>query len=96
MVKVAIIGAGGLARQILDVIDACQDDGQDIEAAGFIDENADLWGTSINGRPILGGLNWFEQEPWRQSVQVIIGLGLQIRAGVWRSGLQRNDCSFAR
>ena len=73
--KVAIIGAGGLARQILDVIDACQDDGQDIEAAGFIDENADLWGTSINERPILGGLNWFEQEPWRQSVQVIIGIG---------------------
>jgi sugar O-acyltransferase (sialic acid O-acetyltransferase NeuD family) len=70
-VKVAIIGAGGLARQILDAVDACQDAGQDIEAVGFIDEDAGLWGAVINERPVLGNLDWFEGK----DVQAIIGIG---------------------
>ena len=42
--KIVIVGAGGLARQILDAIDACQRAGQDVEA---LDSSG-----STSGRPI--------------------------------------------
>lgn len=74
-VQVAIVGAGGLARQILDAIDACQDAGQDLAAAGFIDENAALWGTTINERPVLGGFDWFDAGAGQGPVRVIVGIG---------------------
>jgi len=75
MVQVAIIGAGGLARQILDTVDACEDAGQGMQAVGFIDENEALWGTLINERPVLGGLDWFDGAEGRREVQVVIGIG---------------------
>jgi len=75
MVQVAIIGAGGLARQLLDAVDACEDAGQNIQALGFIDEDANLWGASINDRPVLGGLDWFDEAEKRRDVQVIVAIG---------------------
>ena len=62
MKKVAIIGAGGFAREVLDVIDACNQVEERYEPLGFvIDPQYGLPGTIINDKPILGGFDWLEK-----------------------------------
>ena len=90
MTRVAIIGAGGYARQLLDTIDACREAGQDIEAIGFIDEDRSRWGTVVNDRPILGDFDWFDGGANRRDVQVIGGIGTPaVRRQVMGQALSR-------
>jgi sugar O-acyltransferase (sialic acid O-acetyltransferase NeuD family) len=58
-VQIVIIGVGGSARVVLDIIQDCIDAGQEYEALGFlVDPQYGLPGTLINGKPILGGFDW--------------------------------------
>lgn len=75
MSKVILLGAGGLAREVLDCIEACQRAGQDMEPVGFIDADAALWGQEINGLPVLGGLEWFDAAPGRRDIPLIAAIG---------------------
>jgi sugar O-acyltransferase (sialic acid O-acetyltransferase NeuD family) len=59
MPKVVIIGAGGHAREVLDILLACRANGCEIEPLGFIDENPDKHGQTLNGFPVLGDFRWF-------------------------------------
>jgi len=60
--KVVIIGAGGFAREVLDVCDACNQDEPTYEVLGFIvDKQYGTPGTLINEIPILGDFSWLEK-----------------------------------
>lgn len=74
MQKFAIIGAGGFAREVLDIFDACRDAGQNYEVLGYIiDAQYGLPGRLINEKPILGDFNWLNQHD--SEFQVICGVG---------------------
>jgi sugar O-acyltransferase (sialic acid O-acetyltransferase NeuD family) len=74
ILPVAIIGPGGFGREVLDVIEACNQDKRSYEPLGFIeDPEHSAPGTLINGLPILGGFDWLEKN--RKNVSVICGVG---------------------
>lgn len=57
--KVAIVGAGGFAREVLDVYEARIEQGDDVEVVGFIVEAGyGASGAIVNGLPILGDIDW--------------------------------------
>lgn len=71
---VAIIGAGGFAREVLDVFDAVAADGGSFNVLGFIvDAEYGAPGTEINGKPILGGFDWVAKHG--STVRLICGVG---------------------
>lgn len=58
--RVAILGGGALAREVLDIFEACNAAGADYEIEGFVvEEGFGESGASLNGKPILGNLDWF-------------------------------------
>ncbi|MCB9453347.1 MAG: acetyltransferase [Anaerolineaceae bacterium] len=62
--KVAIIGAGGFAREVLDVFDAVNAVQPRFDVQGYIvDAQYGKPGTLINDKPILGSLEWFQDKP---------------------------------
>lgn len=69
-----IIGAGGFAREVADVFDACKDEGQDYELLGYcVEAGYGQPGTVIDDRPILGDFAWLARHASR--VIVICGVG---------------------
>jgi sugar O-acyltransferase (sialic acid O-acetyltransferase NeuD family) len=74
MKKVVIIGAGGFGREVLDVMDACNQAGEAYDALGFIiDPQYGEPGTIINDKPVLGGFDWLERHAGE--VYVTCGVG---------------------
>jgi len=74
MQKFAIIGAGGCAREVVDIFDACKDAGQNYGELGYlVDAQYGLPGTLINDKPILGDFNWLSRHAFE--FQVICGVG---------------------
>ncbi len=53
---IVLVGAGALGRDALSVAHALGDDGR---IRGFVDDREELWGTEVNGVPVLGGTTWF-------------------------------------
>lgn len=72
MTELVIVGAGGHAREIADVVHACVDAGEDLALRGFVDDDAKTHGSRLCGVPVLGGLDWLQGHP---NVEVIIGVG---------------------
>jgi sugar O-acyltransferase (sialic acid O-acetyltransferase NeuD family) len=57
--KVVILGAGGFARETLDILDAVNGKVPTYDMIGYIvDPEFGSPGTIINGKPILGGNDW--------------------------------------
>lgn len=52
---VVLVGAGSLGRDALSVAHALGPDGV---VRGFVDDREELWGSSVNGVPVLGGVDW--------------------------------------
>jgi sugar O-acyltransferase (sialic acid O-acetyltransferase NeuD family) len=73
--KVAIIGAGGFGREVLDVIDAINaDEPARYEMIGFlVDPDFGTPGDEINDKPILGDLSVLEGR--QDDVEVICAVG---------------------
>lgn len=70
---IALIGAGGAARDILDIVDAINLSKPTFEMVGYIvDSQYGEAGTIINDKPILGDLSWLQQNP---DVQLLGGVG---------------------
>lgn len=69
-----ILGAGGHAREVLDIFEAKSEGGAVTEVIGFlVDPGLGAPGTIVNDRPILGGLDWLDGRA--TSVDVICGVG---------------------
>jgi sugar O-acyltransferase (sialic acid O-acetyltransferase NeuD family) len=74
MQKFVIIGAGGFAREVLEIFDACREGGQNYEVLGYIVETKyGAPGTLINGKPILGDFDWFSKNA--SEVKAVCGVG---------------------
>lgn len=74
MARVVIIGAGGHAREVLEILLACRADGHEVEPLGFIDENPDKHGQTLDGFPVLGDFRWFDGKD-RDDIEVICAVG---------------------
>jgi len=74
MQKVAILGAGGFGREVLDIFLACNRVSDQYEILGFIDDDRSLKGKELNGYPVLGDFEWFASVD-RDSIRVICGIG---------------------
>ena len=59
-----LIGAGGLARETAEAVRARGVD----ELVGFLDDDPALWGTSLDGLPVLGGTSALPDHPDAQIV----------------------------
>jgi sugar O-acyltransferase (sialic acid O-acetyltransferase NeuD family) len=70
--EIVIAGAGGHAREIADVVQACIEAGEDLALRGFVDDDPATHGQRLCGHPVLGPLHWLDQQP---HVEVIIGVG---------------------
>lgn len=80
-VQVVVVGAGGHAREVLDVIDAVRADGGRIEAIGVVASGPPAAGDPLEayGVPYLGGDEVLSALP--DTVGVLLGIGSpQIRA----------------
>ena len=72
--RVVIIGAGGHAREVLDILLAYQASDHQIEPLGFIDENPDNHSQTLDGLPILGDFRWLQNAD-RYEIEVICAVG---------------------
>lgn len=73
MKPVVILGAGGCARDTLDVIDAINAVAPQFEMLGFIvDAQYGCAGDLVNEKPILGDFSWLERYP---DVMAVSGVG---------------------
>lgn len=94
MTRITIIGAGGFAREVLDVIEACAEAGSDIEAAGFIvDSQFGVPGQLVNDKPILGDFLWLSEHVGKYSVICAVGAPEKKQALVERA--HAIGCRFA-
>jgi len=57
-VKLVIVGAGGLGREILATVRACNQLRKQWDVLGFLDSNPDWEGREVSGVPVLGGDDW--------------------------------------
>ena len=74
MVKpLVILGAGGFARETLDVVDAINAISPTWDMLGFIvDREYGTPGALVNDKPILGDFSWLDQHP---EVLIVCGVG---------------------
>lgn len=91
--KVVIIGAGGFAREVLDICDACNHDKQTYEVVGFIvDQQFGSPGMLVNDKPILGGFDWLEKHTSEVLVTCAVGAPQHRYQLIQRA--KKLDCHF--
>jgi len=61
MKSVVIVGAGGFAREVLEIFKDQNKVSTAWNILGFIDENEELHGKIINSYTVLGGLDWIKK-----------------------------------
>ena len=74
-VPVVILGAGGHAREVLDVFDAANQVQPRWEVLGFLSEVPEDWGRLVHDLPCLGGLEWLDGRTGSADLRVICGIG---------------------
>ena len=72
--KIAILGAGGHARDVLDVLEACNEEAPTYDILGFIVEpgHGEV-GALVNDRPILGDFGWIAKHAAEARLVIAVG-----------------------
>jgi sugar O-acyltransferase (sialic acid O-acetyltransferase NeuD family) len=60
MKRVVIIGAGSHGREVAEILSHQSQQGDDILALGFVDDDPDLRNQTIDDLPVLGDWGWFD------------------------------------
>ncbi|SUB88424.1 Serine acetyltransferase [Porphyromonas macacae] len=82
MEKIAIIGAGGLGREILSLINQINEKKGQYTFIGFFDDGIQK-GTFIHGYPILGGIQ--ELNKWEEDLSIAFGIGnAQLKENIYK------------
>jgi sugar O-acyltransferase (sialic acid O-acetyltransferase NeuD family) len=68
---IVILGAGGLGREIVALVEACNAQRKEWNILGFLDPNPDLAGSEVNGYRVLGNDEWQPDD----SVWFVCGIG---------------------
>ncbi len=74
MQDIVIVGAGGFGREVLWLCEEANRENLRWNVLGFIDEDPVLRGATVCDRPVLGGLDWFDNTVPRD-VGVLFGIG---------------------
>lgn len=74
MTGIVVLGAGGHAREIADVVLACAAAGQGYELLGYVDDNPATHGRALHEGTVLGGMDWFDGRGCHD-LRVISGIG---------------------
>lgn len=72
MTKLVVLGAGGHAREIADVVRACIDAGDGFELLGFVDDDPRTHGRTLHEGPVLGPLAALAG---RAGIELVCGIG---------------------
>ena len=72
---VVVFGAGGLGREVVELLRDCVKAGEPWAIEGFITDDAERWGESLNGLPVLGGREWLREHP---ATAVVLGVGSSV------------------
>jgi sugar O-acyltransferase (sialic acid O-acetyltransferase NeuD family) len=64
MKAITIVGAGGLGKNVVEILRDCNKVAKLWDILGYIDEDASKYGTQINGVPVLGGLKWLQDNKY--------------------------------
>jgi sugar O-acyltransferase (sialic acid O-acetyltransferase NeuD family) len=59
--SLVIVGAGDHGRGTLEIVKACNAVSRRWNVAGFIDDAPERRGASVDGRPVLGGVEWIAE-----------------------------------
>jgi sugar O-acyltransferase (sialic acid O-acetyltransferase NeuD family) len=59
--SVVIVGAGGFGREVLEIFKDQNRISRSWNILGFVDENKQLQEKTLNGYPVLGGLDWLRE-----------------------------------
>lgn len=74
MIDIVILGAGGHARELADIVRACIDDGAQWNLVGFLDDDASKHGHELTEGPVLGGMAWLEGRA-TGNLRAVVGIG---------------------
>jgi sugar O-acyltransferase (sialic acid O-acetyltransferase NeuD family) len=69
-----IVGTGGHAREMLDVVEAINADRRRYNLLGFLDDAPERRGTSVRDSEVLGGVEWLAERPGSRPL-VVVGIG---------------------
>ncbi len=78
MEDLILLGAGGHAREILDIVaainsSAARSESGAVRPVGLIDERPEALGGMVAGFPILGGFEWFGENRYDGAVVIAVG-----------------------
>lgn len=73
MKKLVIIGAGGFGREVAWQVMEQKEFCSQYQLMGFVDDNESLAGTSLNGLPVLGTMEWLIKQ--EESIAVLVAVG---------------------
>lgn len=73
MGDLVLLGAGGHAREILDVLSTLPPGPGGVRVVGLIDERPDARGRDVAGAPVLGDFGWFEANRYEGAVVTAVG-----------------------
>jgi sugar O-acyltransferase (sialic acid O-acetyltransferase NeuD family) len=82
--KIVIIGCGGHAREMAQIVDKVCSSGNDMSLIGFADDNPELHGKSILNLPVLGGNDWIAKHHKKYVFLCAIGSSVDRRDVVKR------------
>lgn len=74
MKDIVIIGAGGLGREVAQLIKDINQDKKTWNMLGFIDETVEKHGSAINDTSVLGSFDWIEKEN-KKNLWAVCALG---------------------
>lgn len=73
MKKIVIFGSGGFAREVVHLIEDINERNKEWELIGFIDDNEDNHGKTLNGVKVLGGREWLKE--YSEDIYLALGIG---------------------
>ena len=73
MKPLLIYGAGGFAREVLELIRDINNRNKQWDVLGFLSDDPDMWGKVLNGVPVLGGEGWLDTR--NDVTDIVLGVG---------------------
>lgn len=70
---IVVLGAGGMGREAMWLIESSKQYGDVYNILGFVDDSCDLIGSTINGHKVVGNLSWLLSR--NEDIAVVIALG---------------------
>jgi sugar O-acyltransferase (sialic acid O-acetyltransferase NeuD family) len=72
MAEIVIVGTGGLAREVLQVLLDLNEAGSSWSVLGWVDDNTEVHRTEVHGLEVLGGIDWLRG---KDGLNVVVPVG---------------------